>query len=94
MMTSDLEFLKKFYHFSLEHNPHKEYYVTVNQYIGRFDHMKEDIGSELSKCVEMDDLWTLQVYPITPISFYWFGASSLEKLLEIAKYCLKDRAGV
>lgn len=92
-MTSDLDFLTKFHSFTFEHNPHKAYYLSVEGYIKDLDNV-EDLGDQLTECMENDELWTLQIYPITPISFYWFGAPTLDKLLEIAKEALKDEKGV
>ena len=72
-------------HFSLEHNPHKACYETINEYLDGLDERINTIEpTELKKCLELNELWVLQIYPTTPIGFYWFAASNLEKLLEMA----------
>lgn len=88
----NINFLNKFHSFYLEHNPHKAYYETVSDYIEELEHRREDV-SDLQKCIETDELWTLQVYPITPIRFYWFGGPTLAAVLAVAEETLKDEKG-
>jgi len=69
---------------TLEHNPHKAYYETVQDYVGRDRDLAGDWVSpeEREKAFESQELWTVQWYPQTPVGFNYLQASSLEALLE------------
>ena len=76
---------------TLTHNEHKAYYRTVTQSIEDDDHgyRKDDWVSEeqKQKAIEIDECWTLQWYPDTPIGFYIMSAADLDALL---KYVNKE----
>lgn len=70
---------------SIQHNPHKDSYESVLEYLESNDLFMEDLAEEdLVKCIERDELWSIQWYPITPISFYMVISYSLERCLELA----------
>ena len=78
------EFIKKHKPLNLyvEYNDHKSSYETVEDYITeRYIEDEEIIDKE--ECIKKDTLYSLQVYPKTPIGFYKIYASSIEKALEI-----------
>lgn len=71
----------------LEHNPHKAYYLTVQQSIDDKDHGFRDWVSDeqKQKAIDTNDCWTLQWYPHTPIGFCILAAADLDVLLAKAK---------
>jgi hypothetical protein len=75
----------------IEHNPHKDFYQTVEQYLTDHVYMNEDMSTEdLKECVEKNELWTIQVYPQTPIGFYFVGASTFKRALFLINEIMKD----
>ena len=66
----------------LEHNPHKDSYETVEEYYNPDKFVSHE---EWEKAVATDNVWYLQWYPHTPISFHELAASSLEALSAAAK---------
>lgn len=74
---------------SLEHNGHKGYYETVEDYIkGIEDHdLDIDWSSETARarCIETNEVWELQWYPNTPIGFNLVMGPTLEEVLEKGK---------
>lgn len=76
------DFIKKHKPLNLyvEYNDHKSSYETVEDYITeRYIEDEEIIDKE--ECIKKDILYSLQVYPKTPIGFYKIYASSLEKVI-------------
>lgn len=73
---------------TLSHNMHKNYYAPVEQAIKNNDHgYREDRWvneKQKVKAIEINDSWTLQWYPNTPISFRILSAADLDVLLEYA----------
>ena len=75
---------------TLDHNPHKGVYETVAQWFETADHKEfydwKD-AEAIAEAIETNELWTLQWYPETPISFHSIAAPTLVALLELAKEC-------
>lgn len=73
----------------LEHNPHKAYYLTVQQSINDGDHgFRDDCWvseEQKQKAIATNDCWTLQWYPNTPVGFLMMSAADLDVLLNAAK---------
>lgn len=71
---------------TLEHNEHKNSYQTVAEYLAHIDGDLYDWPSneEKQKAIDANELWTLQWYPRTPVSFIAVAAATLETLLEFA----------
>lgn len=70
----------------ISHNEHRTNYESVEQYFsgGYGKRNKEDILPEdLKECIKEDEIWEIQWYPKTPISFHHVAAASLERCLEI-----------
>lgn len=66
----------------ITHNEHHTNYETVKQYLDRAEHI--DISEkDKKKCIRLGEIWEVQWYPNTPISFYCVGSFSLEKCIEI-----------
>ncbi len=83
--------LPKHHTLSIEHNPHKSGYETVQKYIENWDHLKDSISKEdLAICIEKDELWHFQWYPNTPISFNVVLSYSFERCLELSAEELYD----
>ena len=68
----------------LEHNPHKNYYETVDAYVASTKVSWKDDDAR-NKAVQTNELWTLQWYPRTPVVFMSIAAPSLEELLAFAQ---------
>lgn len=73
---------------SLEHNPHKNYYQSVQQYVDDYERMGCEFEwvseTERLESIAKGELWVLQWYPNTPIGFNRLAACNLDKLLEEA----------
>lgn len=66
--------------FHLEYNPHKSMYETVPQYlagIGGNEPFYDEVG-EINPDL---DIWTIQVYPKTPIGFVCGASNDLDRLV-------------
>lgn len=75
---------------SLEHNEHKNYYDTAQQWLKEQaqngespNHYFKDTEAYI-KAITTDEVWVLQWYPNTPIGFIRVMAPTLEELLELA----------
>lgn len=70
----------------LEHNAHKDYYLTAEQELNenKFERYDEISEEDKKQCIELDSIWTLQWYPETPIGFYFVVGATLERVLELA----------
>ena len=70
----------------LTHNEHKDYYETVEEWLNSMSQCPWDFRDEesLKRCIETNEIWTLQFYPRTPIAFEAYAAPTLEELLELA----------
>ena len=69
--------------FTLEFNPHKSSYEDAKKYItemGNGDGFYDEVG----KLDYTKDIWTLQVYPRTPIVFIAGVSNNLDELLDWA----------
>ena len=87
------EFIKKHKPLSLyiEYNDHKSSYETVKEYIEEREITDEEIIDK-EECIKNDTIYSLQIYPITPIGFYLIHSSSLEKAIdEMDKYFSKEK---
>lgn len=70
----------------ISHNPHKEYYETVKQYLDNYEQFRDCISKEdLEICIKENELWELHWYPNTPIVFHKIHSYSLKRCLELAK---------
>jgi len=70
----------------IEHNPHKGSYMTVKEYIETHN-LTHDIEEDVKeKCMQKDEFWSIQLYPISPISFFsGFGLTFEEALKDLWK---------
>ncbi len=72
----------KHYSMMIQHNPHKDYYETVESYLTKDQWHKDMNYDDYNKCLELNELWTCQLYPITPISFIHIIVPTWERLVE------------
>jgi len=74
---------------TIEHNDNTVCYETVEQHIPNDDRLTDnDSRSSLEdkeNAIETNSLWTMQVYPEWPGTFYFLAASTLKGLLEFAE---------
>lgn len=75
----------------LTHNQHKAYYETVEVYLRDNDMLEFRSAEEQQACIDTNEIWELQWYPNTPISFYAIAAPTLEALIEYAKELQNDK---
>lgn len=71
---------------TITHNPHKDSYQSAQDWIieneSDIEHLYEWISDEERQlAIDTDSIWTIQVYPNTPIGFYAYAASTFETLL-------------
>ena len=68
---------------TLTHNEHKNYYQTVQESIDMKDRGYTEWVSpeQKQKAIDMDECWTLQWYPDTPVGFNILAAADLDVLL-------------
>lgn len=74
--------LPEHYSCSIYHNEHKNYYQSVDQYLKENEKLIDCSYHEIKEMIERDEIWEIQLYPLTPISFYKSFASTLEKAIE------------
>lgn len=75
----------------IEHNPHKSFYQSVQQYLDEFEITEDHISKEdRDMCIRRNELWRLQYYPLSPISFGLIFSYSLERCLELCDEELYD----
>jgi len=66
----------------ITHNQHKSYYETIEQYLEPYDWDDDWVSEEQKqKSLETQELWELQWYPDTPISFYKVMGADLDVVL-------------
>lgn len=70
----------------IEYNEHHSVYESIEEYVWRrfddkntFCWLSEE---EKEKAIKEDSLWVIRLYPLSPIGFYEFAASSLPVLIE------------
>lgn len=76
---------------SITHNQHKVYYQPLSQYLDSDD--VSDFESEEMRqwCLDTDEIWEMQWYPCTPVSFHCIAAPTLESLLTYAQRVSEER---
>jgi len=71
---------------SLEHNEHKNYYISVEQHITDLDLQDAFLSKEeMQEAIDTDSLWVLHWYPHTPVGFCRIAAPTLEKIFNHLK---------
>jgi hypothetical protein len=71
----------------IDHNPHKAYYIPIAEFVTTDEWGKRFVWeSEEDKAIAIasDSVWSMQVYPLSPVSFYVIAASTFEKLCAFA----------
>jgi len=66
----------------ITHNEHHTSYETVESYLDR-DERIEITKEDRDECIRLGEIWEIQWYPNTPISFYCVGGPSLERCLQV-----------
>jgi len=74
---------------TIEHNEHKTNYETVKEFCEdrQLDEDEDYWPSteDMKKAYENSEIWTMQIYPTTPIGFNIIASSTLAGLLEFAE---------
>lgn len=70
----------------LEHNPNRDYYETVKEWLEKGNGQLAEFKSPQSKqrAIDTNEIWILQWYPNTPVGFNCVAASTLEEVLDLA----------
>jgi len=66
---------------TIQHNDHKSVYISVSDWIKEDDMCDWESEEEKQRAIDSDELWTIQWYPKTPVSFCAVAASTLESAL-------------
>ena len=71
---------------TIEHNPHKGSYLTIEQFeeFPGDDPYYDWADGERDKAIAADSMWVIQWYPDTPIGFLAVAASTFEAALDAA----------
>lgn len=89
---SDIRYLEKYaYNFSIEYNDHKSFYLTMQEWIdagGPGEGSRQDVSSKLrEELIQADKCWRVQVYPLSPSSFYLsYGVTFEEAIADAAQW--------
>jgi hypothetical protein len=72
----------------LTHNEHRDYYQTAAEWFterATIEVIPQFASPDArQRCIDTDEVWTLQWYPNTPIGSYYIAAPTLEELLAFA----------
>ena len=66
----------------ITHNGHKDDYVSIEEYLDTTlmnEHIPQSI---IDECIEADSIWSMQVYPETPVGFYARYSATFEGLFK------------
>ena len=69
---------------TIRHNQHKDYYQSIEDYTEDYDNTDWISEEDKQKCIDTNELWEIQWYPITPVGFHMIIGSSLELVLKYA----------
>lgn len=83
----DFSIFENVHSWSIECNEHRIFYQKIEEYINDNEILKEQLSKEeLKECIEKDSICEIRIYPITPIGFFHFCASTMiqchEKVLK------------
>lgn len=70
-------------------NSHKGYYFEIQEYILDIENNQGDKVFQKKECIEKNQIWEIQFYPNTPVSFYTVFACDLEFALDKSIEILK-----
>jgi len=85
-MKIETDLFPKNHQMTISRNEHRTNYESVQEYFSECGGgWKEDdiLPEDLKECILKDEIWEVQWYPRTPISFYYVAAATLERCLEI-----------
>lgn len=69
---------------SLVHNDHRNLYMRLDEWIAENDWCDWADEESKQRAIGMDECWTLQWYPETPVGFCAVAAPTLEECLALA----------
>ena len=76
----------------IEHNPHKGVYMDVEQWIIDNDWCDWENDESKQRASETDEIWIIQWYPSSPVSFYSVAAPTLQDALRLAAGVDEDKS--
>jgi hypothetical protein len=70
------------------HNGHNTNYESIQDYLEKW--LQDISPARLQLMIESNSVWEIQLYPITPISFYWVAASTLKEATRLMMLNYED----
>lgn len=83
MIIDCIRELPTYHQLFITHNHHRTSYQTMTEYLSEPYVMDFISYEEAQKCLLSDSIWEVQLYPISPISFYKTIASTLEECIKL-----------
>lgn len=72
----------------LTRNDYASNYCTAKQWIEDYsatqDWFKDESPEQIKAMIDTDTIWTLQIYPDTPVGFYKWNRATLEEVIDAA----------
>lgn len=70
----------------LTRNEHACNYCSVQEWIENYSHdlFKDETPEVIQAMIAADTIWTLQIYPHTPIGFHRWSRATLEEVIDAA----------
>lgn len=71
----------------LTHNENRDLHESLDYWLsqGSGTHVSSHLSdADRAECMRTDNIWVLQWYPETPVSFYLVAGPTLERVLELA----------
>lgn len=71
---------------SVNHNEHHTVYISVEQAIEQSPNYYEDVSAEeKQRMIDADSIWTVNVYPNTPVGFNVYHGATLDTAIDAAR---------
>ena len=80
--------------YTLSYNDgHKPNYMTAEEWLDTCKYMYQHVSKETrEKMIANDSIWTLQVYPNTPIGFNWYHGATMDEAIDAAMTDWEERS--
>lgn len=66
---------------TINHNEHKCYYETVEEHLQNAPKGTWVSSESRDRAIQDNDMWSIQIYPETPVGFYIIYGRTLEEIL-------------
>lgn len=70
----------------LTRDDHAANYVTAKEWIEEYvpEQFKDDPPEAIKAMKDANTIWSLQIYPHTPVGFHWWHRATLEEVIDAA----------